>query len=139
MTAEAQLRGIPGHRGLADDIVSPAYPRGAIRANITGLVVAEICVPPGARSASTIWIMTAPDKALADAARDAIRRWRFAPVTKMGDPSAPLSYAAKITWYFVRQGNEWRVLSPADSFYVGSEFAMRQQEKHYSDHPAPPH
>jgi hypothetical protein len=100
----------PTLRRLATHIVVPEYPKEDITAKMTGIAVAELCVPAGATIASP-----------------ALAQWRFKPITSMPNSTDYVSYASKVIYYFVEQNGQFVVLSPAESFYVGPRFALRQQ------------
>lgn len=119
--AEETLR-----KTFAVKIVHPRYPSEAIRQQTTGVVVAELCVAGGSQTAS-VWIATAPSEAVAKSVKMALSEWRFGPMWLKGRPNEPLSYASKVTYYFVKKDAQWLVLGPMDSFYVGPKFALRQQ------------
>jgi hypothetical protein len=127
-TNKCEVMGIASQiRKLATKAVRPVYPDEAIRAGTTGLVVAEVCVPPGGRPAS-IKISSAPSEALARAVKTALSQWKF---RKRVDEDEPLAFGGKIIFYFLKQGDKWKVLDPMESFYVGPRFALSQQ------HPLP--
>jgi hypothetical protein len=117
----------PTLRRLATHIVVPEYPKEDITAKMTGIAVAELCVPAGATIASPVRIVSAPSAAIADSMRKALAQWRFKPITSMPNSTDYVSYASKVIYYFVEQNGQFVVLSPAESFYVGPRFALRQQ------------
>jgi hypothetical protein len=121
--AEAALRNT-----FATKVVDPTYPKEAIISKLTGITVAEICVPAGAKVAASIRIVTAPSDAIGRSVKEALTGWRFGPMSAMGDPSHLYSYASKVIYYFVEQDGRWMVLSPTDSFYVGPRFALKQEQ-----------
>jgi hypothetical protein len=120
--AEESLR-----KTFATRVVHPTYPQEAIRAKVTGVVVAQVCVPAGSKEIASIRISTAPSPDLAKAVEQALAQWRFGPMWRPGNPSEVLSYSSKVVYYFVEKDGQWLVLSPGDSFYVGPKFARRQQ------------
>ena len=83
------------------------YPEEAIRARTTGLVVAEMCAPLDGRPAS-IKISSAPSEALARAVKAAVSQWKFR--TRV-DENEPPAFGGKIVFYFLKQGDEWKVLA----------------------------
>lgn len=115
-TAEVTLR------RLATKRVIPEYPASAIKSGLTGLVVADVCVPPGG-GAALVEIVESPSPAIGQAVEDALKQWRFDTVYEQGDPSHTHGYGSRVVFYFVNQDGNWRVLSPADTFYVGPRFA----------------
>jgi hypothetical protein len=125
--AEAGLR-----QKLVTYVVPPVYPQPSIRAKHTGIVVAAVCVGPNSRSATSLKILTAPDQAMANSVQQAIANWKFGALWRSGaeGPRHFVSYASKITYYFVEQGGRWLVHSPMDSFFVGPRFALDQQGSH---------
>lgn len=127
-TNKCEAMGIPKQiRMLATKTVRPVYPEEAIRAGTTGLVVAEVCAPRDGRPAS-IKISSAPSEALARAVKTAVSQWKF---RKREDENASLAFGGKVVFYFLKQGDKWKVLDPMESFYVGPRFALKQQ------HPLP--
>lgn len=116
---------------FATKIVHPTYPKDAILAKVTGVAVAELCVPAGSKGAPIIRIATAPSAAIAKSLEQALSQWRFGPMWRQGAPSEFLSYASKVIYYFVQRDGQWVVLSSDDSFYVGPKFALQQQTSHY--------
>ncbi|MGE5568763.1 MAG: hypothetical protein ACM3S5_06985 [Rhodospirillales bacterium] len=119
--AEETLR-----KTFAVKIVDPIYPSEAIRQQTTGLVVAELCVAAGSQTAS-VRIATAPSEAVAKSVKMALSEWRFGPMWLKGRPNEHLSYASKVTYYFVKKDAQWLVRGPMESFYVGPKFVLRQQ------------
>lgn len=119
-TAEVTLRRSATKR------VIPEYPASAIKSGVTGLVVAEVCVPPGGGAAS-VEIVESPSPAIGQAVEDALNQWRFDTMYEQGDPSHTHAYGSRVIFYFVSQGGKWRVLSPEDTFYVGPRFAHSRQ------------
>jgi hypothetical protein len=113
--------------------VTPSYPEFSIRVGHQGIVVARVCLGDRATtatsmSATSVEILTAPDAQTAKAMKEALAKWRFIPpVRQQGGHEVPLKLASKITYYFVKQGQQWAVLSPTESFYVGPRFALAQQ------------
>jgi hypothetical protein len=112
---------------FATRIVDPTYPESAIRAKVTGIVVAQVCVPAGSKVVGTVRISTAPSPDLAEAVEQALAQWRFGPMWPAGRPSEFLPYNSKVVYYFIESDGQWLVRSPGDSFYVGPAFALRQQ------------
>lgn len=110
-------------RRHATKTVRPVYPEEAIRDRITGVVVAEICVPRGSTVAA-IRISSAPSNAIAQSVKRALSQWAFRPMFQNG---RYVAYGGKIIVYFVQQNNVWEVLEPSDAFYVGPRFAIEQQ------------
>jgi hypothetical protein len=108
-------------RKSATKIVEPTYPVDAIRAKISGLVVADICVPLDSNIA-VVDVLVAPDDSIRRAVVTAIRQWRFRPATTIFKTGVH-SYGGKIIFYFLQREGHWTVLSSTDSFYVGPEFA----------------
>ncbi len=119
-TAEAALRRSATKR------VIPEYPASAIKSGLMGLVVADVCVPPGGGAAS-VEIVESPSRAIGQAVEDALKQWRFETWYEQGNPSHTHGYGARVVFYFVNQDGNWRVLSPADTFYVGPRFAHGRQ------------
>ncbi len=119
-TAEVTLR------RLATKRIIPEYPASAIKSGVTGLVVADVCVPAGGGAAS-VELVESPSPAIGRAVEDALKQWRFDTVYEQGDPSHTHGYGSRVIFYFVNQGGNWRVLSPADTFYVGPRFAHSRQ------------
>jgi len=101
----------------------PAYPEEAIRAKTTGVVVAEICVPAGIPTAA-VTISSTPSEGITRSVRQALSQWRFQTWFEKGSFHA---YGGKVIFYFLERDGEWKVLDPADSFYVGPRFAVKQQ------------
>lgn len=118
--AEAELR-----RNFIINKVDPAYPIATQKAGLTGIAVAEVCIPAGSNRA-VVRIATAPDSAVAVEVKGAIERWKFGPFTAMGDASHFLSYSTKIIYYFTKINGTFVVRSSSDSFLVGPHFAMKQ-------------
>ena len=119
-TAEEALRRSATKR------VIPEYPASAIKSGLTGLVVADVCVPPGGGAAS-VEIVETPSQALGQTVEDALKQWRFDTWYEQGNPTHLHGYGSRVVFYFVNQGGSWRVLSPADTFYVGPRFAHSRQ------------
>jgi len=119
-TAEETLRRFATKR------VIPEYPASAIKSGLTGLVVADVCVPAGGGAAS-VEIVESPSHAIGQAVEDALKQWRFDTLYEQGNPSHTHGYGSRVVFYFVNQGGNWRVLSPADTFYVGPRFAGGRQ------------
>jgi TonB family protein len=113
-----------GVRMHATRTILPEYPQDAIRSKVTGVVVAEVCIPAGGRVASIQSISSAPSKAIAESVRKALSQWRFWTVFENG---RHYPYGGKIIFYFVEQKGEFKVLEPGDEFYVGPHFALKQQ------------
>ena len=110
-------------RKRATKTVRPVYPEQAVRGKVIGVVVAEVCVPAGGTIAA-FWISSAPSDAIAESVKQALSQWRFKP---WSDDAGYHAYGGKIVFYFVEQNTEWKVLEPADAFYVGPRFALKQQ------------
>ena len=113
-------------REMASRVVSPDYPIDAIRSGITGIAVADVHVAANGQ-VSAINILVAPSGSISRAMKEAVSQWHFNIVSgRPGTAAAPrtaLSRSGKVTYYFVRQGSQWKVLSPQESFYVGPSFA----------------
>jgi len=120
--AEAYFR-----RNMATKIVHPVYPKEAVAARVTGLVVADVCVAAGSDKATVIRVLTAPNAVIGEAVRSAISQWRFRLNWWASDPERPHAFASKVVYYFVERDGQFLVLKPDDEFYVGPEFALKQQ------------
>ena len=103
--------------------VIPLYPDAAIKAGTEGICLATIRVEPGSPHPS-VQIRLATNDAFADAVRQALSQWTF-PFAH--DALGPESYTGKITFYFVKINNNWRVLTMNDTFYVGPHFAAAEK------------
>lgn len=112
-------------RRTAIKSVVPVYPESAIKSGVTGLVVAEVCVPKDG-GAPSVEILESPNHAIGQAVEDALKQWRFYTTYEKGNPSHTFSVASRVVFYFVNHGGSWKVLSPADTFYVGPHFARSQ-------------
>lgn len=106
-------------------MVEPIYPNQSIRDKHQGVAIAMVCITPGSNQATSINIVMSPDRAIAEAMKTALSRWRFSPVFDRRDErEIPFSAGAKITYYFANQEGRWVVLDPMRSFYLGPTFAL---------------
>jgi hypothetical protein len=87
-----------GVRMHATKTVRPEYPQDAVRSKVTGIVVAEVCIPAGGTIASIQSISSAPSKVIADSVRKALSEWRFWTAFEHG---RYYPYGGKIVFYFV--------------------------------------
>ena len=106
----------------------PFYPSSSIASKRTGIAVARICVAPNSQVVTTMEIVRAPDKAIGNSVKEAIRRWRFGPFFDMADSSHFYSYVSKVTFYFVEKNGKWLVLSPDQDFYIGPDFGRDEHQ-----------
>jgi TonB family protein len=97
-------------RSWATVVIAPTYPEEAIRAGTTGVAVAEVRLNEKS-VVEAIDVLQAPSAAVTTAVRTAIKLWRF--VRPEGSRAGTVS--AKLTFYFVRIGGRYRVLSPAEA------------------------
>ncbi len=118
----------------ASKTVEPVYPESAIGAKVTGLVVSQICVPAGSTTAQ-LRILTAPNQAISQTVKTAVSQWKFTPWIEKGKA---MTFGGKLFFYFVQQNGSWKVLSPAESFYVGPEFTLTRQSSAVAQSPPGP-
>jgi hypothetical protein len=110
-------------REQAIQLLIPEYPPVAIKTGVTGIVVAEICIPAGI-SHPEVSIVSAPSSHLADAVKGALQKSTFRRLLEHGSYRA---YGGKMFFYFVSSQEAWKVFEPHDTFYVGPRFAIAQQ------------
>lgn len=97
-------------RRVATAKVVPTYPPSSIKAGATGVAVASI-VSDLTGAVTTVDILEAPDSAIAEAVRAALKQWKVPPVTVMGRQER-MGVTGKVTYYFRIVDGRGRVLDP---------------------------
>jgi TonB family protein len=75
----------------------PEYPQGAQARGVTGVVVAEVEVGVSG-AVSQVTVLQAPSDDIKDAVGEALKKWRFKPLTFGGGPARA---RGKLTFYYV--------------------------------------
>ncbi|HET8671560.1 MAG TPA: energy transducer TonB [Candidatus Saccharimonadales bacterium] len=88
--------------------VMPKYPNAAKKKSINGVAVAQISVDESGQ-VTNVEILEAPHPSIGDAVKEALYKWRFAPVTVKGKP---WKVRGKMTFYFVKDKKGARVENP---------------------------
>jgi hypothetical protein len=112
--------------------VNPQYPVQSINEKRTGIVVAHVCVLPGSDTISVVKILIAPDRAMAISVTKALSQWKVGRFWGSQGQSHPFSYSARVIFYFVQEGDQWNVHPTSDSFYVGPDFAIKEQKLNFN-------
>ena len=104
-----------GLRRLATDAPKPVYPVESLKANKTGVAVAQVIVETDGRP--TVEVLEAPDEHIAAGVKIALSRWTFKPLMAQG---SVYRAQARLTFYFRIDSGKGIVLNP-DEMPGGAE------------------
>jgi TonB family protein len=103
-------------RNAAATVVTPEYPSGAAQRGASGVAVAEVEFDSDGRPVR-VEILEAPEPDIARAVERALWNWRLKPGSSV--QGQPGHIKGKLTYYFVLQGREPKVLGPEVPGYWG--------------------
>lgn len=108
-------------RHFAQIAVDPTYPDEAVQQRLSGLVIAEICVPTGG-GRPRVHVAFASHELLGRATADALGKWRFTPTDANKLNAAEMG--GRIVYYFLNERDHPVIRNSTESFYVGPLFTQ---------------
>ena len=95
-------------RKRAVKVVMPVYHARAIKLRAKGVAVGEVQINERGEVTS-VNVLDAPDESIEKALADALKQWKFQPLT---DNGVAFNVEGKLTFYFVIEGSKFLVKNP---------------------------